>query len=333
MPPAAFFSLPTRAWQLALGGLVALTATQWRRLPPRAAAVTGWTGLALTLLACVWFTATTPYPGVAALLPTLGAVLVIGAGCATPAHGCGRLLGLAPMRAIGRISYSWYLWHWPVLVLAPALLGHPLGLPARLAAALLSAGLAVLTLRYLENPLRFAPKIRNSPWRSLGLGAIATAVAVAVGMALTLVVPTPIGHADQPKRPPSPPHHYPPTPTWPPTTPPSNRYLRKHRPPSPPPPTSNAVPANLNPPLTDVPAQLTALSANGCMRLPYQGGQPECAVRRYHLAHDGSHRRRLPCRDVVPGVPRSRRPAALATRNHGQVGLPAHGLASRRPTH
>jgi peptidoglycan/LPS O-acetylase OafA/YrhL len=278
LPPAAFFSLPTRAWQLALGGLVALTATQWRRLPPRAAAVTGWTGLALTLLACVWFTATTPFPGVAALLPTVGALLVIGAGCATPANGCGRFLGLAPMRAIGRISYSWYLWHWPVLVLAPALLGHPLGLPARLAAALLSAGLAVLTLRYLENPLRFAPKIRNSAWRSLGLGAIATAVAVAVGMALTLVVPTPIGHSGPAK-----------TPTISATPLPPDADLAAYN-------AAvqqvfaqaqaavaastnlNAVPANLNPPLTDIPAQLAALSANGCMRLPYEGGQPECAV-------------------------------------------------------
>ena len=144
MPPVAFFSLPTRAWQLAVGGLVALTAGQWRRLPPRAAAITGWAGLALILLACTQLSATTPYPGTAALLPMLGAALVIGAGCATPTQGCGRVLALPPMRAIGRVSYSWYLWHWPVLVLAPALLGHPLGLAGRLAAvaALRRAGRA-----------------------------------------------------------------------------------------------------------------------------------------------------------------------------------------------
>ena len=80
----AFFSLPTRAWQLAAGGLVALTADQWRRLSPRAAAITGWAGLALILLACTWLSATTLYPGTAALLPMLGAALVIGAGCAAP---------------------------------------------------------------------------------------------------------------------------------------------------------------------------------------------------------------------------------------------------------
>ena len=117
-PPVAFFSLPTRAWELAVGGLVALTAGQWRRLPPLPAAIAGWGGLALILLACTRLGRSTPYPGTAALLPVLGAALVIGAGCAAPAQGCGRALAVRPMRAIGRVSYSWYLWHWPVLLVA-----------------------------------------------------------------------------------------------------------------------------------------------------------------------------------------------------------------------
>ena len=91
-----------------------------------------------------------------------------------------------PMRAVGRVSYSWYLWHWPVLVLAPALLGHPLGLAARLAAALLSGALAVLTLRFIENPLRFAAPLRRSRlWPALrGRRLPPPAVAVCVGLAL-----------------------------------------------------------------------------------------------------------------------------------------------------
>ncbi|OBA76583.1 acyltransferase [Mycobacterium sp. 1554424.7] len=193
LPAVAFYSLPTRAWQLAVGGIIALTADQWRRLAPRPAGLTGWAGLALILLACTWLGPTTPYPGIAALLPALGAALAIGAGCAAASQGCGRVLATSPMRAIGRISYSWYLWHWPVLVLAPALLGHPLGLAARLAAALLSGGLAVLTLRYIENPLRFAAPIRRSALASLALGAAATAVAVSVGLVLLEHVPTPVG--------------------------------------------------------------------------------------------------------------------------------------------
>jgi len=278
MPPVAFFSLPTRAWQLALGGLVALTAGQWRRLPALAAAITGWGGLALILLACTHLGTTTLYPGTAALLPTLGAVLVIGAGCATAAQGCGRVLAVSPMRAIGRISYSWYLWHWPVLVLAPALLGHPLGLAGRLAAALVSGGLAVLTLRFIENPLRFAAPIRRSALASLALGGVATAVAACVGVVLLVVVPTPVGRG-------APAAALTVTAASPPTgstIDADNAAVRQ----------AfaqvqaavaasaelKAVPSNLTPPLANAAAELKAMYVNGCLRNYFQGGQPECAT-------------------------------------------------------
>ncbi len=278
LPAAAFYSLPTRAWQLAIGGLVALTALGWQRLSPRIAAITGWTGLALILLACAWLSPTTLYPGSAALLPTLGAALVIGAGCATPNQGGGRLLGWAPMRAIGRISYSWYLWHWPVLVLAPFLLGHSLNLAERMFAAVLSAGLAWLTLRYLENPLRFAPKIRSSAWRSLAMGAVATLIAVCVGAALLKVMPTPVGHGAPAK-----PLTFTAAPV--PAGSPVDAYdAAVHR-------TFaqvqdavaasadiTSVPSNLTPPLADAFAEKKALSHNGCLREPFESGQPECAM-------------------------------------------------------
>ena len=278
MPAVAFFSLPTRAWQLAAGGLIALTAGHWRRLRPRPAAMIGWVGLGVILLACAQLSATTFYPGTAALLPTLGAVLVIGAGCATPAQGCGRVLALPPMRAIGRISYSWYLWHWPVLVFAPVLLGHPLGLAARLAAALFSGGLAALTLRFIENPLRFAAPIRRSALASLALGAVATAVAVAVGVVLLERVTVPVGRG---------PAAAPLTITAspPPTGSPIDAYNTA---------VQNAVaqvqagvaasadlkavPSNLTPPLAHAAAEQQAYLQNGCLRTPFQSGQPECAT-------------------------------------------------------
>lgn len=278
VPAAAFYSLPTRAWQLAIGGLVALTAVGWQRLSPRIAAVTGWTGLALIALACVWLSPTTLYPGSAALLPTLGAALVIGAGCAAPNSGGGRLLGWAPMRAIGRISYSWYLWHWPVLVLAPFLLGHSLNLAERVIAALVSAGLAWLTLRYLENPLRFAPKIRSSGWRSLALGAVATLIAVSVGVALLKVLPAPVGHGAPAKQ-----LTFTAVPV--PDGSPADAYDAAVR-------RTFAqvqdavaasadltsVPSNLAPPLAQAFAEKKALSFNGCLREPFESGQPECVM-------------------------------------------------------
>ncbi|WP_179475820.1 acyltransferase family protein [Mycolicibacterium vinylchloridicum] len=277
-PAAAFYSLPTRAWQLAIGGLMALTAIHWRRLSAVPAGVIGWTGLALIILACIWFSPTTPFPGTAALLPTVGTALIIGAGCAAPTHGCGRLLGLPLMRAIGRISYSWYLWHWPVLVFVPLIVGHSLGLAARIAAALLAAGLAWLTLRFIENPLRFSPKIRNPPWRSLGLGALATAIAVCVGLGLLKAVPTSIGHG-KPARAIS----VTTAPVWPAAS--LDAYdtavreavaqLQSALATSA---DSDAVPSNLVPSLADAAAEDEEIYLGGCMRTFLQTGQPECAV-------------------------------------------------------
>ncbi|ORV83870.1 acyltransferase [Mycobacterium interjectum] len=277
-PFVAFFSLPTRAWQLAAGGLVALTAGRWRRMAPRTATLSGWTGLALILLACTQLGPATPYPGLAALLPVLGAALVIGAGCAAPSQGCGRALAVGPMRAIGRVSYSWYLWHWPVVVLAAPLLGHPLGLAGRLAAVLVSGVLAALTLRFIENPLRFADPIRRSALASLAVGGAATAIAVAVGVALLASIPVPVGRG------------------------PAAAALSITATPPPAGSTINAydaavqealaqvqavvtasaelkdVPSNLNPPLAGAAAEYRAVFQNGCLRNLFEAGQPECAT-------------------------------------------------------
>ncbi|OBB61632.1 MULTISPECIES: acyltransferase family protein [Mycolicibacterium] len=192
-PAWAFFSLPTRAWELAAGGLVALSVGWWRRLPPVAAAAVGWSGLVLIVAACTRVTATTPFPGTAALLPVAGTALVIVAGCATPNLGVGRLLSKPLPRAIGRVSYSWYLWHWPVLILAPAMFGTDLGLASRLAMIVISLGLAILTLHLVENPARFAAALRGSAVRSLAVGGVATAAAVCAAIVLLVIRPVPTG--------------------------------------------------------------------------------------------------------------------------------------------
>ena len=274
----AFFSLPTRAWQLAAGGLIALTAGHWRRLRPLPAAITGSAGLALILLACTLLRPTTLYPGTAALLPVLGAMLVIGAGCPAAAQGCGRLLSLPPLRAVGRVSYSWYLWHWPVLLLAKPLLGHPLGLAERLAAVLVSGGLAVLTLHLIENPFRYSPRLRRSALGSLALGGIATAVAVCVGAALLVFTPPPVGRGA-------------PTAALTVAVPPLplnddidaynlvvqqafaqvQAALAAAA-------DLKAVPSNLEPPLAETTAELQAMLFHGCLLDRFQVAQPECAL-------------------------------------------------------
>ncbi|WP_246227653.1 acyltransferase family protein [Mycolicibacterium helvum] len=278
LPAAAFYSLPTRAWQLSVGGLVALTAVGWQRLSPRIVTTMSWAGLALIVLACAWLSPTTVYPGAAALLPTFGAAMVIAAGCATPAHGGGYLLGLPPMRAIGRISYSWYLWHWPVLVLTPFALGHPLGLTGRIIAALLSALLAWLTLRYLENPLRFAVKVRSSAWRSLGLGAVATLAAVSVGVGLLTLLPAPVSHGAPAK-----PLDF----TEESTSAGAplavydaavRRVFTQVQAAVAASADLKSVPSNLTPPLSQTVDEKATLGFDGCLRGPFDNGQPECAM-------------------------------------------------------
>src|SRR5829696_7227833 len=179
-PPWAFFSLPSRAWELAVGGLVALALPWLRRMPGPVAAVLGWVGLSAVVWSVVRLADTTAFPGVAALAPVAGTAAVVAAGCADPRFGPGLMLERAPFLLIGRISYSWYLWHWPVLVLAPAAAGRALGLGERLALAAVSGVLALLTLRLVEDPVRFSPRLRSRSRRGLAVGAALTAAATAV---------------------------------------------------------------------------------------------------------------------------------------------------------
>nr|WP_280335259.1 acyltransferase family protein [Nocardia wallacei] len=192
--PWAYFSLPTRAWELAAGGLVALLVPMLSRTAKPVAALAGWFGLVLITMACVQLDRGTLYPGTAALIPATGAALMIASGCAATRFSVTRILVLPPVRAVGRVSDSWYLWHWPVLVLAPVILGHPLGPAGTVITIAVPAGLAALTWWLVENPLRFADALRRSPARSLGCGAAIVVVAAGVAVSLTACARIPAPH-------------------------------------------------------------------------------------------------------------------------------------------
>ncbi len=178
--PWAFYSLPTRAWQLAAGGLVALLAPHIRRhLPRGGATLLGWAGAAGIAWSFAELGPSTPYPGFAALAPIGSAVALVAAGSASPRLGPELVLDLKPFQFIGRISYAWYLWHWPALVLAPHVVGHPLGLGARLAVAALSGVMAWGTTVLVEAPVRFSPWLAGRARRSLTLGALLTSAGLA----------------------------------------------------------------------------------------------------------------------------------------------------------
>jgi hypothetical protein len=133
---AAFYGTPARAWELAVGGLVALRPL---RLPRGA----GWVGLGLVLVACC--VPMPRFPGVGALPAVLGAALLI---AAIRNGERNALLESRPMVAVGLISYSLYLWHWPLLVLGKRMELSPLLLVA------LAFVLATLSYRFVESPIR-----------------------------------------------------------------------------------------------------------------------------------------------------------------------------------
>jgi peptidoglycan/LPS O-acetylase OafA/YrhL len=154
-PTPAYFSTFTRAWELALGAGLATVMLQLRALPATVRLVLGWSGLAAIAAAAVLFDDGTPFPGSAALVPCVGAAMLIAAGVAAdqPRFGAGRVLSVAPMRYVGDLSYTLYLWHWPILVLAEAKYGTSLSLGSNLALLAGAFALSVLTYTLFENPL------------------------------------------------------------------------------------------------------------------------------------------------------------------------------------
>jgi peptidoglycan/LPS O-acetylase OafA/YrhL len=187
--PWAFFSLLTRAWELGLGALLAIAAGRLARIPAGPAAIAAWIGLLMVGLAGVVLDTSTPYPGMAALLPTVGSALVIAGGFRQSAFAPGRWLSKAVPRFLGRISYSLYLWHWPVLVIPAAAIGAELSWPARGAFAFLAIGLAAATQHWVELPLRQGRWIGTLPRRNLAMAGaltlIVTTVSLGIGVRVT----------------------------------------------------------------------------------------------------------------------------------------------------
>jgi len=192
--PWAFFSLPSRAWELALGGLVALGAPQLRRLPKAFLAAVGWAGLGAIVGSAIGLGASTPFPGAAALAPVLGAAAVVAGGLRRVSWGPAALLGRSPMQFGGDISYSWYLWHWPVLVLAPYLTGGALSLPVALALGAASGLVAWVSHVLIEEPARRSPWLARRPAVSLSAGACLGGAGVAACLVAAAVVPASQGH-------------------------------------------------------------------------------------------------------------------------------------------
>ena len=176
-PTAAFFSPLTRAWELALGALVAI-ATPWLlKLPERLAAIATWLGVGAVTFAAVVFTSQDAYPGSLVIIPVVGAALIIAGGTRAPAFGAEIFLRLSPVRWIGKLSYSLYLWHWPILIVAAEYAGKTtLSVKDNLGWDFVALLASVVTYFLIEKPIRHAAYLRASRWASVGLGVLLVVV-------------------------------------------------------------------------------------------------------------------------------------------------------------
>lgn len=180
-PAAAFYLVPFRAWELGIGVLLAvvpfpLLRSRWLREAAAAA------GLGAILVAVLVYTGSTPFPGVTALLPTLGAAALIHAGSSGDSIA-GRLLSVGPMVLVGLISYSLYLWHWPILAFLKLFLMRGDLTPAETAAAVAASFVvAAISWCFVERPFRRRTRLSRDGvlWTSLGSVGVLAAISVAV---------------------------------------------------------------------------------------------------------------------------------------------------------
>lgn len=186
--PWAFFSLPTRAWELALGAMIAAFGVKISTMPHWLAIFIGWAGLAAVIYSGLFIRASAPFPAWPALPPTIGAALLIAGGSRFSRWAPAIILGRSLPQFLGKISYSLYLWHWPLLVIPLAWKGLPLNIYQRVGLALLAIPFAYATQRWVEDPLRHGKFIGILPRKNLLTAATMAVVIAAAALGTDYIV-------------------------------------------------------------------------------------------------------------------------------------------------
>jgi peptidoglycan/LPS O-acetylase OafA/YrhL len=182
-PRSAYFSTLTRIWELAAGGVLALLLPAGLRLPRSVSALLAAGGLAVLVACTLAFTGDTPYPGWRGLLPVGATIAIIVAGTAAVVSRPVGLLTRAPLQYLGKVSYAWYLWHWPIIIFAGAVWGDLA--PPALVAVTLAAGIPAILSHYaIEEPFRHSRSLGRRPRRALALGGTCTVAAVLLAFGL-----------------------------------------------------------------------------------------------------------------------------------------------------
>ncbi|PIE27825.1 MAG: acyltransferase [Micrococcales bacterium] len=190
----AYFVTPARAWELAAGGLVAVNAGWLARRSWLGRGWLAWSGLVVIAVSAVVITESSAFPGYWALLPVGGTCMVVVAGLSRATSAERVLLAQPLSQGLGKISYGLYLWHWPLLVLAPYYLGtDQLTVWQACVVALIATWLSTFTFGSLEDPLRRAASLAARPVRALALGVTMVLVSSSTAAATLLAVPDPRG--------------------------------------------------------------------------------------------------------------------------------------------
>jgi peptidoglycan/LPS O-acetylase OafA/YrhL len=152
-PASAYFVTYTRVWEFAVGGALALL-PRWRPVRAWQSNILGWGGIIVVLACGYLFNQATPFPGYMAAIPVLGTAAIIVAHHREKPWDAGRVLSFRPIAFIGDISYSLYLWHWPLIIIAPYIPGWGLSIWNRIALFLFCFVIAWATKRFIEDPTR-----------------------------------------------------------------------------------------------------------------------------------------------------------------------------------
>jgi peptidoglycan/LPS O-acetylase OafA/YrhL len=188
--PGAYYATHTRLWEMGIGAGLALVLPRLARPRPVVAEAMGVLGLGAVVGTAVIYDATTAFPGIAALVPVIGTVLLLIAGSQRSTR-IARALSSGGLPTLGRWSYAWYLWHWPLIGVARLLNERANGAwseqVATFAAVAASLALAALSHRLVENPIRYSSVLRTQPRSNFVLGASLTLLPVMAGLAFLLV--------------------------------------------------------------------------------------------------------------------------------------------------
>ncbi len=177
----AYFSTLSRAWEFGVGGLLALAPAIAGERLRRTRALAAWLGLAAIATAALTFTDHALFPGVIALVPVLGTAAVIWAGMPRASLSLSPVAALRPVQWFGDISYSLYLWHWPIIMFTPYLTGQPSQAPVMVLLLVLSIVVAAASKRWIEDPFRRAvpgERVRMPRARRVGVASAAALAAV-----------------------------------------------------------------------------------------------------------------------------------------------------------